>query len=392
MDYIAPSLKKYLQTRGTVLPVDTEAHEKGIFKDRCLFCTRPHDNIVVHKFGFTSELDSYSEATFAHACKECAKIIDTMVSIDHPDLREKRVQEILKERNTMETEDPGRREYRIKRFNTKKGLERFDNTLASSYIHVRPNANQEGVGFCCYFCKELFSVEGASIPITIKVPVYDSKIITGGELPVCEACLAEVWDAEPNDTLESKCSFCSKKYYVSPEEHNIRVSQNTVGKHMCPMCVQGGLDNQVFSDSRSVVFANIEAIKRGERFDFPTCYQCDTQFVIDFTLDHTRLIRTRQINGKPICGTCFTFKLGKVNGNKFVFQYKDSGYFVVINQVDGYWVYRISTIKDGQEHVELKPSSMACRSKNILEIIDVGYDQVAKLIDPQLKLDLHGHE
>lgn len=389
---ITPHLKAYLDSYGSRLPEDADEHIDGIFRDRCLFCTRNHDNIAVYQYDVSIDLETSYVSTLAKCCRECSQLINDMVVLAYPELRDEQIQTKFEPSSKKYPGMDESTKYRIRIFNSKKGLERFDGTLSISYLHVRPDPKQEGAGFSCYFCKGLFSTDNVHGPTKIKVPVYDSKVITGGELTVCESCLVEIWDVEGQEALEAKCSFCSKLYSISPEEHNIRVAQNTVGKHMCPACVHGGLNDEVFNPKRSILFSNIEIIKRGERFDFLNCYQCDTQFVVDFTLDHVRLKRTRQIDGKPICGICFTFKLGKTNGNKLVFQYKDSGYYIVINQIDGYWVYRISSIKDGQEYVELKPDVLGSRSKNILETIDVGHDQCMKLVNPQLKLDLDGNE
>lgn len=335
-------LKRYIASKGAEIPFqknsgwELDGYQPG---KECIFCESNLEEFnavyIYNPIELTRQL-----LPNEYCCDSCQEVVDDMIIREYPDLFE--IDPVGTDVESLE--------YRLHLFNMGRHLEP---EIEKYMIHLNPSIDtwiEHNEPERCYFCDKFTNNTKVKI---LDAPVRNELELTGGQFRCCSSHEADLKDPY-NANYTTTCFKCNKVYLITPEEMENRRISLTRGLHMCPSCTYTAINNLGINDRLFYKPSNnVIRVSKPTRFNYLTCDFCDDTIVIDLSIDHKTLANKHYQGNKIKCIKCGVLKLTKANGNKIAYRFRDN-YYVIITHEAGYWVYRISKIKQTQETILLK--------------------------------------
>lgn len=293
--FMTDRLKRYLDSRGTILPHDFETYRKGgINQDTCLFCKDIPADYPIYQY-MRSEaahnIGLVKVPTQTFCCMECFSESKEMY-LDHSNLDPRLFDDTPYNLRGNALERI--RKYVIEGTFTDEVELYYQHRIGTKKDLSAPLKEH------CYFCsKHLYS--GYKI---LDVPVRVSNYFTGGRVRYCKSCeheknSLELTATNPADwsvlTRLDQCKLCKIQYAVNVFEFKNRETAGTLLMHMCPSCCfkanVAGENNETFGKRED----------KWSRYSECNCEYCHEYFVVDLTIASTYLKRKYVSKDTKLC-------------------------------------------------------------------------------------------
>lgn len=306
--HLSARLLKYLQQKGTFLPIDIKQYEGTHMKAHmCVMCEKEdHDNIPFYQY---DHLNWSRQKTDAHLCTDCDDIIygdlpelvgGPLNTFDDVTQSTQLIPDIEVEpfKQSLKTEEDGAK---------KKALENLDNYLYggtfppdvhNKYLHldlsidIYVDPTLSGVR-SCVFCSNPDINRNF-----IRVPMSSEWFQTGGLVALCRSCsdyLAKATTEIPG-AIEKECYKCSTRYSIEKTEEHMRINDRKINTtwfsdaHLCPTCTYDQVNKLHTSHLEKLRNRSDRKGPLKVRDRFPmrivaeVCDVCSTTVHVDFSL------------------------------------------------------------------------------------------------------------